>query len=152
MSWLSKGMLGWLAVWMVVVPLVHIHPEADHLHGASGHAHGGTVHVAFSPDLPCEYTGGQRPSASPPHGVSSPDHLGLATHLLNHLEFTYSLLPSTPAFPIEQWTDIQDFRVEPGFTPVTVGVPNHIVPLIFNPLQGSDPFIPASRAPPHRVA
>ena len=34
----------WLIVWVVVLPLVHIHPEVDHAHGMSGHVHGGTYH------------------------------------------------------------------------------------------------------------
>ncbi|UCH91832.1 MAG: hypothetical protein JSU60_03785 [Nitrospirota bacterium] len=34
----------WLIVWVITLPLVHIHPEADHAHGMSGHVHGGTYH------------------------------------------------------------------------------------------------------------
>ncbi len=34
----------WLIVWVVTLPLVHIHPEVDHAHGMSGHVHGGTYH------------------------------------------------------------------------------------------------------------
>jgi len=34
----------WLILWVVTLPLVHIHPEADHAHGMSGHVHGGTYH------------------------------------------------------------------------------------------------------------
>ncbi len=34
----------WLVVWVLTLPLVHIHPEADHAHGESGHLHGGTYH------------------------------------------------------------------------------------------------------------
>ena len=39
---------------MLVVPLFHVHPDADHLHGQAGHLHGGTVHTVMSPDLECE--------------------------------------------------------------------------------------------------
>ncbi len=34
----------WLIVWVLTLPLVHIHPEADHAHGKSAHVHGGTYH------------------------------------------------------------------------------------------------------------
>jgi hypothetical protein len=34
----------WLIVWVITLPLVHIHPDADHAHGMSGHIHGGTYH------------------------------------------------------------------------------------------------------------
>jgi len=34
----------WLVIWVLTLPLVHIHPEADHAHGMSGHVHGGTYH------------------------------------------------------------------------------------------------------------
>lgn len=34
----------WLVLWVVTLPLIHIHPEVDHAHGMSGHVHGGTFH------------------------------------------------------------------------------------------------------------
>ncbi len=34
----------WLMVWVLTLPLVHIHPEVDHAYGMSGHVHGGTYH------------------------------------------------------------------------------------------------------------
>jgi len=34
----------WLIVWVITLPLIHIHPEVDHAHGMSGHVHGGTYH------------------------------------------------------------------------------------------------------------
>ena len=34
----------WLVLWVITLPLIHIHPEADHAHGMSGHVHGGTYH------------------------------------------------------------------------------------------------------------
>ncbi|NKB82425.1 MAG: hypothetical protein GKS05_11160 [Nitrospirales bacterium] len=38
----------WLIVWVLFLPLVHIHPEADHAHGMPGHVHGGTYHTVLS--------------------------------------------------------------------------------------------------------
>jgi hypothetical protein len=40
---------------MLMVPLFHVHPEADHRHGEAGHVHGGTAHTVWSPDLDCEF-------------------------------------------------------------------------------------------------
>lgn len=48
--------LMWAVLWMLVAPLVHIHPEADHRHGDPSHVHGGTVHTVFSSDLSCEFS------------------------------------------------------------------------------------------------
>lgn len=45
----------WIIIWMLAVPLFHVHPEADHHHGEAGHIHGGTVHTVFSPDLDGEF-------------------------------------------------------------------------------------------------
>jgi len=32
----------WLVLWVITLPLVHIHPDADHARGMPGHVHGGT--------------------------------------------------------------------------------------------------------------
>ncbi len=48
--------LTWTAAWMLIAPLIHIHPEAHHHHGDPGHVHGGIVHTVFSPDLSCEFS------------------------------------------------------------------------------------------------
>jgi hypothetical protein len=34
----------WLIMWVITLPLIHIHPEVDHAQGMSGHLHGGTYH------------------------------------------------------------------------------------------------------------
>ncbi|MCP9453479.1 MAG: hypothetical protein NNA23_12445 [Nitrospira sp.] len=47
--------LAWVGLWVLLVPFVHIHPDADHRHGADGHTHGGLVHTIWSPDLECEF-------------------------------------------------------------------------------------------------
>ncbi|MBX3236596.1 MAG: hypothetical protein KF814_10610 [Nitrospiraceae bacterium] len=52
----------WVCVWMLLVPLFHVHPEADHHHGEAGHVHGGTVHTVWSGDLDCESDRYERPS------------------------------------------------------------------------------------------
>ena len=54
-SCLRLVVLLWVSIWMLAVPLFHVHPEADHHHGEAGHVHGGTVHTAWSPDLDGEF-------------------------------------------------------------------------------------------------
>jgi hypothetical protein len=79
-SFLRTTVLVWAMTWMIVVPLFHIHPEADHRHGAADHRHGGTVHAVFSPDLNCEFSiynhavvAGDE-SRCPLHLVAQPPH------------------------------------------------------------------------------
>ena len=43
---MSKTLLRlWWVLWVITLPLIHIHPEADYAHGMSGHLHGGTFHT-----------------------------------------------------------------------------------------------------------
>ena len=56
LSWPRMVVLVWASLWMLAVPLFHVHPEADHRHGQAEHVHGGTVHTVFSPDLSCEFS------------------------------------------------------------------------------------------------
>jgi hypothetical protein len=46
---------GWVIVWILAVPLFHVHSETDHHHGETVHMHGGTVHTVFSADLDGEF-------------------------------------------------------------------------------------------------
>jgi hypothetical protein len=82
----------WASIWMLMVPLFHVHPEADHRHGDASHVHGGTVHTVFSPDLECEYTKTVHdptcPKAAHQH-LQARAHPG---HALNHPEIEFSLL------------------------------------------------------------
>jgi hypothetical protein len=55
-SWSRIVVLVWVSLWMLMVPLFHVHPEADHRHGDASHVHGGTVHTVFSVDLQCEFS------------------------------------------------------------------------------------------------
>lgn len=86
-SWLRVVVLAWASLWLLAVPLFHIHPEADHHHGEKGHVHGGTVHTVLSPDLDCEVEShGQRAADSHDDGttVSGFGH--------RHLEIEFSFL------------------------------------------------------------
>ncbi|HBH78654.1 MAG TPA: hypothetical protein DDY39_02400 [Nitrospira sp.] len=79
--------LVWTSLWMLAVPLFHVHPDADHLHGRAGHLHGGTVHTVMSPDLECEVES---------HSSLTADSHDLFTTVAGlghrHLEIEFSLL------------------------------------------------------------
>src|SRR4026207_1286770 len=84
--------LVWVSIWMLMVPLFHIHPEADHHHGYASHVHGGTVHTVFSPDLECEYT---ETIHAPPCPEAAHQHLQARVHsghASTHPEIEFSLL------------------------------------------------------------
>ncbi len=85
--WSRVVVLTWLSVWMLAVPLFHVHPEADHLHGTAGHVHGGTVHTAWSGDLACEFDSHEK---AVPTGIALDGHSSQAGH--DHPEFGFSLL------------------------------------------------------------
>jgi len=91
-AWLRTVVLVWTMTWTIVVPLFHVHPEADHRHGNDHHTHGGTIHAVFSPDLECEYTGYVHdltcPKASHQH-LEARVHAG---HAASHTEIEFSLL------------------------------------------------------------
>ncbi|MCC6141203.1 MAG: hypothetical protein IT389_11405 [Nitrospira sp.] len=54
-SWSRVMVRAWIILWMLAVPLFHVHPEADPHHGETGHVHGGAIHTVFSPDLDGEF-------------------------------------------------------------------------------------------------
>lgn len=90
-------LIGWLTAWMLAVPLVHVHPEADHHHGQPGHTHGGITHTVISSDLLCEYgSDSEGPVAAPAdHNGHSPV-VSQTTHAFDHPEVAFSLLTSSP--------------------------------------------------------
>jgi hypothetical protein len=55
LSWSRLAALVWASLWMLAVPLFHVHPEAQHRHGEIGHVHGSIVHTVFSSDPDGEY-------------------------------------------------------------------------------------------------
>ncbi len=82
----------WLMLWMVAVPLVHVHPEADHRHGNSGHVHGGTIHTVLSPDLECEYAVRVRDETCRGAAHHQLQVSGQSGHAFTHPEIEFSLL------------------------------------------------------------
>lgn len=92
---LLKGGALWLGAWLCVMPLVHVHPEADHRHGLPGHVHGGTFHTIFSPELACASRAPAAQDEAPVLSASPPDALPLfggGAHLGDHPTIGFSLL------------------------------------------------------------
>ena len=91
--WCRFAVMLWVVVWMLIVPLFHVHPEADHRHGETGHVHGGTVHTVWSPDLDCEFDHHREHDQ---RGASSRDVSSGRIQISHagdlHSEFTVSLL------------------------------------------------------------
>jgi hypothetical protein len=85
----------WAIVWMLVVPVFHVHPETDYDHGQANHHHGGIVHTVFSPDLDGEY---DHRHAHEDVGHSGPSDLELPhhpSHSLGNVEFAFTFLGSS---------------------------------------------------------
>lgn len=91
-SWFRVTVLMWASIWMLVVPLFHIHPEADHRHGDASHVHGGTVHTVFSTDLECEYKDDVHDPTCPKAAHQHLQARAHPSHALNHPEIEFSLL------------------------------------------------------------
>lgn len=78
LPWSSTILRAWAIVWLLVVPLIHVHPEIDHHHGEAGHVHAGTVHTIFSPDLDGEFDSSHTQTGVVGH--STPNHLAVSGH------------------------------------------------------------------------
>lgn len=90
-------LLGWLVIWVLWLPLVHIHPEADHAHGMSGHVHGGTFHTVLSSEPICAYEDHQHHHESflPGEPFGTPDSSSHLPHGLEHSTYSFSVLTSS---------------------------------------------------------
>ena len=132
---------------MLMVPLFHVHPEADHRHGEAGHVHGGTAHTVWSPDLDCEFANHENHEEA----VSGPAQFAHSGD--GHTEFGLSLL-----------TDSTDRKSLKPFLIQVLGLsPNDVVSDVeqsvrirqsITAIPSSPPFIHtiAPRGPPHLLA
>ena len=91
----KRSVLVWLSLWMLAVPLVHVHPDVDHRHGAANHLHGGTVHTVFSKDLACEFSARDHISLAADESRFAFHLVGHPRHGLEHLEIDLVLGVST---------------------------------------------------------
>ncbi len=140
--WSYSAVLVWAALWMLMVPLFHVHPEADHRHGESGHVHGGTVHTVWSPDLDCEFTNHENYKKTSGNSAQF-SHSGDG-----HTEFGLSLLTDSP-----DRRSFKPFLIQAlGFSPNMASVVEQSAWIRLNiaAVPSSLPFIHtvASRGPP----
>lgn len=92
-SWPHIMLRAWIMIWMLAVPLFHVHPEADHHHGEAGHIHGGTVHTVFSPDLDGEFTSHQgTPAAVEPQSADLSTFAKHRAHASDYAELGFSFV------------------------------------------------------------
>ncbi|MFO0774204.1 MAG: hypothetical protein U0172_06035 [Nitrospiraceae bacterium] len=95
LSWASAGLRVWSILWMLVLPLVHIHPETDLHHEAGGHVHTSAVHTVFSPDLDGEFAHRQNPSTTATEAIhASTSDIGgaITAPIADANEVAFSLL------------------------------------------------------------
>ena len=52
--WLQVSTYLWVSSWLILLPLVHVHPEIEHHHGDFGHVHPIVMHTVFSGSLESE--------------------------------------------------------------------------------------------------
>jgi hypothetical protein len=88
----------WLILWMLVIPLFHVHPDADQRDGKQV----GAFHTIFTPALDGEYR-------HPAHAHDAPmiqplgfPFLNAYAGLLGHPELGFSFLSSTPDHPLAE--------------------------------------------------
>ncbi len=53
-SWFRMMGVRWVSIWMLIVPLVHAHPDAEHTHGDLAHRHHAVTHTVLSASPECE--------------------------------------------------------------------------------------------------
>jgi len=137
----------WLIIWVVTLPLVHIHPEADHAHGMPGHVHGGTYHTVLSGTPICAYQDHQHHHDSFSSGETfgpthAPSH---QSHGFEHSTYGFSVLTSSIDLQLQQSEFLND-----GVVIYALGVPCVSMPDI-SPRKNLFSILPntlSARAPP----
>jgi hypothetical protein len=77
----------WVVLWVLSVPLFHVHPELAEATGHAGAGRSGTVHTVFSGDLDGEFT----PHEATTHPASDTS-LHLSHAWFEHAELGFSLI------------------------------------------------------------
>ena len=79
------GVLLWAPLWILAVPLFHVHPGVNHRHGGVIHAHGVTVHTVLSLDLDGEF--------DDHHDVDPSDEAASSVSLVDHHSHSFNEHP-----------------------------------------------------------
>lgn len=113
-AWPHIMLRAWIMIWMLAVPLFHVHPEADQHHGEAGHIHGGTVHTVFSPDLDGEFTSPRNTAATaeirPTNQVAVFSH---RSHASDYAELGFSFVSDSTDRSLPKPVVTAMFLVEP---------------------------------------
>ena len=137
----------WLILWMLAIPLIHVHPDADHRHGIADHVHGGVFHTVFSQDLEGEYGHPAQEHDAPVIQPLVLPFLGASADLLSHPEIGFSFLSSSPDRPSAKHVLTDVLLAELDFTLLTRPCcltrqnifPAPILVLLANDLSGRAP-------------
>ena len=111
---------GWVVLWLLALPLFHIHPETDPHHGEAGHVHAVAVHTVFSGDLEGEF-GEQRDTVlARPHAGEGPAVSAEGAHAWS----------SDPELNLALLNDATDRKLTKPLLWHLLFVAHHLVPLV----------------------
>ena len=98
----------WVVLWVLFVPLFHIHPDLAESSDHAGAVRSGTVHTVFSGDLDGEFT---------PHEAASHPAADRSAHLshtwLEHAELGFSLITDS-----HHRTDLKPLLIQTMVPPI----------------------------------
>src|SRR5262249_9394370 len=151
-TWSRACVLLWASLWMLVVPLFHVHPGVDHRHGGGTHAHGVAVPTLLSLDLDREFDdhpncGSSQEAAAKPSPLHHP-----SLSFTHHPEVGFALLNDSSERKVFKPFLIPAFAIDTSLVPNTdrqIRIATHSIPF-----RGSTIFVHEirSRAPPLLLA
>lgn len=150
--WSRACVLLWASLWMLVVPLFHVHPGLDHRHGGVTHSHGVAIHTVLSLDLDGEFDDHHDsvPSEEAAANLSLVDHHSHS--FTEHPEVGFALLNDSSERKVFKPFLIPAFAIDTSLVPNTdrqIRIATHSIPF-----RGSTIFVHEirSRAPPLLLA
>lgn len=100
--WFRMAVLVWVSIWMLMLPLVHVHPEVEHNHGGPGHVHHAVMHTVFSAPLECEHSTQLHDETCPAGVHQHATSLGHPGHTVTHPEIEYTLIAASAIHTIDK--------------------------------------------------
>ncbi|MBX3120894.1 MAG: hypothetical protein KF806_14250 [Nitrospira sp.] len=140
---------GWAVLWLLALPLFHIHPETHPHHGEAGHVHAVAIHTVFSGDVESEFGEAREGSALPAGEETGATFTVAGAHAwTTDPELSFSLLndaterkpikpTSTQVFvlahhlrpdPVPHHQPYEDTWAPPALTPALVDIPARAPP------------------------
>ena len=96
------AILLWASLWMLAIPLFHVHPAVNHRHGGAVHAYGVTVHTVLSVDLDGEF--------DDHHDVDSPEESTSRVSLFDHHSHSLDQHPEVAFSLLNDSSDRKSFK------------------------------------------